>query len=173
MAKVDGRSQHETQVESWRQNVQMKLLRLITNQHCLSYSVILYCQYSYKYQNNPAFTIKCLCRMRWTTPSTTAKRSAPTTYPLQNEVKHPTCSKKSTTPLSTSLNGITILWFIQKAGPFFFGSLKIVGPTGDLHFQGNDEATFPQVDRHPRGVQNNEGCHDLMVSQGWYMLGLA
>lgn len=56
-----------------------------------------------------------------------------------------------------------------KAGPFFFGSLKIAGPTGDLHFQGNDEATFPQVDRHPRGVQNNEGCHDLMVPQGWYI----
>lgn len=57
----------------------------------------------------------------------------------------------------------------SKPGPFSLGSLKIAGPTGDLHFQGNDEATFPQVDRHPRGVQNNEGCHDLVAPRLVYV----
>lgn len=79
--------------------------------------------------------------------------------------------KKIYYPTINFPNGITIIGFIQRLGLFLWITEDCRAHSWST-FPGLNEATFPQVDRHPRGVQNNEGCHDL-VAQGWYMLGPA
>ena len=140
MATVYGRSQHETQVESWRQNVQMKLLRLITHQHCLVIESRLYHQMSLQdVLNNPINHSKKI------------SSSHNILSPKLSQTPH--MLKKIYYPTINFPNGITIIWFIQRRGLFLWITQDCQVLT-KLHF--------------PRSIGTHVGCRITKDAMTWW-----